>query len=106
MRNPAGGLDDKGQFSGRDRIREFAQMVYKSSWEPGKSGQVNVIASPLISLDGDSASALTYHTLVEGNTEGREIASYGRYHDEPMRCPDGKWRIASRIAEVESINPR
>ena len=106
MRNLEGGFDDKADFTGRDALRQFAQMVYQSIWGPGKSGQVNVITQPLITWNGDTATALTYHTLVKGSTEGREVTSYGRYRDELRRCEDGKWRIASRIAEVESVNPK
>lgn len=106
MRNLEGGFDDRVDFTGRARLRQFAEMVYQSIWGPSRSGQVNVITQPLITLNDDKATALTYHTLVKGDTKGREVTSYGRYRDELMRCADGKWRIASRIAEVESVNPK
>lgn len=106
MRNIEGGLDDKMEFTGRDKFRQFAEMVYQSISAPGKSGQVNVTTQPLIDLAGDMATALTYHTLVKGDTERRVVTSYGRYRDVLTRCADRQRRIASRIAEVERVNPK
>jgi hypothetical protein len=52
MRNLAGGFDDMTSFTGREALRQFAQMVYQSIWGPGKSGQVNVISQPVITRSG------------------------------------------------------
>lgn len=106
-RSLQGGFEpDMVNFTGRDNIRPFAEGVYKHISVPPRSGQVNIISQPAITLDGDDATAMTYSTIVKGDTEGREVTSYGRYQDEFVRCGDGRWRIKVRVSEVESVNPR
>jgi len=105
-RSVEGGFEEMMDFSGAEAFRQFAQSVYQRISMPPKSGQVNVTTQPIITIDGDRATALTYQTIVKGDPEGREVTSYGRYRDELVRSSDGKWRIASRVSEVESVNPK
>jgi ketosteroid isomerase-like protein len=57
-------------------------------------------------VSGDEASATSYSIFVLSGPGGiPALGGFGRYFDELRRCADGKWRITSRLAEVESWNP-
>lgn len=63
------------------------------------------IVDPLIELDlaRGVADVLAYWILLQrddGTSEPR-LAAFGRYRDRLVKL-DGRWRIATRIAEVES----
>lgn len=57
-------------------------------------------------IHGDDAHSQAYVLfVVSGPGSLPALGGFGRYHDEIRRCPDGQWRIASRLAEVEAWNP-
>jgi ketosteroid isomerase-like protein len=54
------------------------------------------LVSPDIRLDGDRATAESYHLSVAASPDGPKIGTMGRYLDVFVRCPDGRWRIRER----------
>ena len=60
---------------------------------------------PRIVLHGDAATCDSYFTRINGTPEGPVLRSLGRYRDELVRCPDGRWRIRKRVTERESLIP-
>lgn len=59
---------------------------------------------PRITLDGDTASSVTYMTRVDRVDGIPLILAFGRYHDSWRRCEDGRWRLRKRQIEVEAQN--
>jgi hypothetical protein len=102
VRRSAGASDAPYEFlmdiSGIEALREW-----NSSFHPEGESQMNIISQPLITIRGEEADAKTYfHRVLERNGQ-REIASHGRYIDRLVRCVDGRWRMADRIAEIGSV---
>ena len=59
-----------------------------------------------VDVRGDEASSSAYVVFViSGPGSLPALGGFGRYHDELRRCPDARWRISSRLAEVEAWNP-
>jgi hypothetical protein len=61
----------------------------------------HLYVEPRITLDGDTATSITYMTRVDVVNGQPEVYAFGRYHDEWRRCDDGRWRLKSRKIEVE-----
>jgi hypothetical protein len=62
----------------------------------------HLLMEPIITIDGDRAESVAYFVRTD-DVEGRPyISTTGRYHDELQRCDDGKWRFASRRANMEA----
>lgn len=61
----------------------------------------HLYVEPRISLDGDSATSITYMTRVDVIGGRPEVYAFGRYHDEWRRCEDGRWRLKRRKIEIE-----
>jgi hypothetical protein len=56
---------------------------------------------PLIEIDGDRATVVSYWLLLKGDAEGHPaIGSFGRYRDVLVQA-DGAWRIKERRTELE-----
>ena len=54
------------------------------------------VIAPSITIDGDCATAETYHLEVMSSPDGPVISSMGRYLDVLLRCADGRWRFQER----------
>jgi hypothetical protein len=79
-------MDQRGIIRGRENLRKSASLVKLH----------HVTANVFIrSIDGDRARG-SAHFVVFAPDDGR-VEHYGRYEDELMRCPDGQWRIVSRV---------
>ena len=65
----------------------------------------HVMIEPMIHIDGDHATASSYFARLNDSPSGPIVRSFGRYLDELRRCPDGRWRLARRVAERESLIP-
>ena len=57
---------------------------------------------PMIQVDGDSATSVSYFARIDAGHAGPFLWSFGRYNDRLVRSADGRWRVAERILEVES----
>lgn len=62
----------------------------------------HVLVEPVIGIDGDRATVVSYFMRVDERDGERVIYAFGRYLDVLVREPDGRWRFARRVAEVES----
>jgi ketosteroid isomerase-like protein len=90
-------------FAGRDALRSmFRDRPPARAWtEPGglllQPGSMHLTGNPLVSVDGDDATAETdMVTLVRG-TDGRaKVTLIARYRDRLHRGHDGRWRLSSR----------
>lgn len=101
---PSGDFDkDMIDISGHEALRQFGERIFRNNSTPPNEGQVNVVSQPLITLNGDEATAWTYQTIVRGASGQREVTSFGRYQDVLVRCGDGRWRLQDRISEVENM---
>jgi hypothetical protein len=79
-------MDERGVIKGRENLRKSASIVKLH----------HLIANVFIrSIEGDRARGSAYF-VVFAPDDGR-VEHYGRYEDELVRCPDGQWRLASRV---------
>jgi SnoaL-like domain len=60
------------------------------------------LAEPLMIVDGGRARVQSMFARLDGYEAGPGICAFGRYTDDLVRCPDGRWRFASRQADIES----
>lgn len=64
---------------------------------------MHCLVEPRVVVTGDEATATSYFLRVDEKGDGREIKCFGRYLDRLVRCPDGRWRLRERIAELGSL---
>jgi len=88
--------------SGRAALAAFAAGFSR----PPAGWHKHLVVEPLIEVEGDSASALSYLAVVREAEDGPVLWVFGRYHDTLVRCRDGRWRFRERVAEVESVDGR
>ena len=98
----AGTADSVRSYDGRDELAAFAAGHTRAPERFHK----HLVADPLISVDGDRATASSYFLRLDEVGGERVVYAFGRYRDELVRCPDGRWRFAVRIAEIESRRAR
>jgi ketosteroid isomerase-like protein len=63
----------------------------------------HVLVEPRVSLSGDTAVVDSYFARLDAGDDGPVLRSFGRYRDRVVRCDDGRWRIAERLTERESV---
>lgn len=68
----------------------------------------HLLIEPLIDIEpgGDTARVTSYFAVLREEDEMPIVWVFGRYRDTLVRCDDGAWRFAERIAEVESADAR
>lgn len=74
-------------IDGKEALRGFA-----SARRPGVG--LHLCANPVISVDGDEATAASYVVVLGGNDDPK-VRLAGRYEDR-LRKVDGQWRFISR----------
>lgn len=68
----------------------------------------HVCSQILVRVEGRTATAESFWVAI--NSTGGEaggqpnIMAFGRYKDQLVACPDGRWRFRERICETESAN--
>ncbi|MFJ9175398.1 nuclear transport factor 2 family protein [Streptomyces sp. NPDC102360] len=62
----------------------------------------HLVGDPIVEVEGDLATASSYLTRIDHGETGPYFWSFGRYLDTFRRCDDGKWRVTTRVIEVES----
>jgi SnoaL-like domain len=98
----AGTTDSVRSYDGRDELAAFAAGHTRAPERFHK----HLVADPLIAVDGDRATVASYFLRLDDVGGERVVYAFGRYRDELVRCADGRWRFAVRIAEVESRRAR
>jgi ketosteroid isomerase-like protein len=65
----------------------------------------HVTVNPAVSCDGDTATATSYFLRVDAAPASGPavVLASGRYVDDLVRAPGGRWRIRSRRCEVENL---
>lgn len=89
-------------YDGRDELAAFAASHTRAPERFHK----HLVADPVIAVDGDRATSVSYFLRLDDLDGERVVYAFGRYLDELVRCADGRWRFAVRIAEVESRSAR
>jgi len=89
-------------YDGRDELAAFAARHTRAPERFHK----HLVVDPVIAVDGDRATAVSYFIRLDDVDGEPVVYAFGRYRDELVRCGDGRWRFAVRIAEVESRHPR
>jgi hypothetical protein len=89
-------------YDGRDELAAFAAAHTRAPERFHK----HLVADPVIAVDGDRATVVSYFLRLDDVDGERVVYAFGRYLDELVRCADGRWRFAVRIAEVESRRSR
>jgi len=83
--------------AGRDELTGFA-----TSRPPAAVPSKHFTSQLTIDLDGDAAICRSYFAILRDVDGDPALGFYGRYDDELVRGDDGRWRIASRVANGES----
>lgn len=65
----------------------------------------HLLVEPLVEVDGDTATCVSYLAVLMEHENQPLLRVFGRYRDRLVRCPDGRWRFAERVADVESMRP-
>lgn len=89
--------DERGVVTGHDNLRKLASLALDAHHV---STNIRIRF-----IDADRAEGCAYFVVFTPD-EGR-VEHYGRYEDELVRCPDGRWRMKSRkdIAIYERDHP-
>jgi 3-phenylpropionate/cinnamic acid dioxygenase small subunit len=89
-----------GRYAGREQLREFIEAQSR----PPEGRHKHVVSQTRITLEGDTATAVSYLIRVDDAGGRLWLYSMGRYVDKLVRSSDGRWRIAERIVELEAVN--
>jgi len=88
------------RYEGRQKLHE---MVAEHT-RPPVAYHKHLIAEPVIDVEGDTAKVDTYFARLDSPDDGGDavVTAIGRYRDEFVRSPDGRWRIRIRLAEIQN----
>ncbi len=99
---PAPGASPGGQPTKPVVGRAALEKFYDN--RPGRDiSPKHVTVNSLIDVDGDQASAESVIVFFLEREGVPELVSTGRYMDKLKRCADGKWRIAERVAQMDTL---
>jgi uncharacterized protein (TIGR02246 family) len=84
--------DGDRRVEGRAALRAFARDF-------SLRGTCHWVNNLIVEVDGDDATLVCDHLLVQAREGGSEILLAGT-HDDRLRRADGRWRFASRRLEV------
>ncbi len=82
---------------GRTTIKAFIEAA-----QPPERRGKHLCASPVVDVDGDTATAVTDFAFLAPTDGGFAVTSAGRYHDRLVRAVDGphRWVFAERRIEL------
>jgi ketosteroid isomerase-like protein len=86
------------ELAGREQLTAWFEE-HEARVPAGKASQV--LAQPRVVVDGDTAEARSFFVVIHNIDGAPTLFSTGRFHDRLERCPDGRWRIASRAGVGE-----
>ena len=94
------GAKPSRRFEGRDALAGFVAAHSRAPQRWHK----HLLFEPMVEVDGDRASARSYFARLDADDNGVPfVRAFGRYLDELVRGPDGRWRFTERVAEVEAV---
>ena len=94
------GAKPSRRYEGRD---DLAAFIAAHSRAPHRWHK-HLLSEPLVTVDGDRARARSYFARLDADNDGTPfVKAFGRYLDELVRGPDGRWRFVQRVAEVEAV---
>lgn len=91
-----------GRYQGRDALTQF---IGRSAKPPAKYRK-HLLIEPRISIQGNRATAVSYYASLHEERGAPFLRAFGRYLDQFVKCPDGKWRFQERVDELEAWMPR
>jgi uncharacterized protein (TIGR02246 family) len=85
-------------YQGRAAIAAVWSRLTKTD----RPATLHLLVNPLITVNGDTADAVSGWTMVERSGEhGRPVVALaGRYHDTLVRGEDARWRFSSRRVQT------
>ena len=92
--------DEPGRrHEGRDQLARFVARHTR----PPDRWHKHLLIEPRVTVEGDRATVRSYFARLDATGEGTPVVhAFGRYLDELIREPDGRWRFTQRVAEVEA----
>jgi hypothetical protein len=90
---------------GRHAGRQALQAFIAAQSRPPERWHKHVVSQTRVVLEGDAATAVSYLIRIDESGDVLRLYSMGRYRDRLIRSTDGRWRIAERIVEMESVSP-
>ena len=90
------------EFRGHEELAKY----YEDHTHAPDAWHKHVTTNPSISIDGDTATTVSYFLRVDASESDAGpafVLASGRYVDEFARGADGVWRIRSRRCEVENL---
>lgn len=98
----AGGVARPRRCEGHEELAAFAAAHTRrpDAWHQ------HLLASPRVDVDVDGGAAVAESCFVrlDAGPSGPRITAFGRYHDRLVRGDDGRWRLISRVAEVDGAH--
>jgi ketosteroid isomerase-like protein len=87
--------------------REAIVAGLTGKWAAIRPEQRRHVATNLVVLEQTDATAraMSYLVLVSTSSGSPVVLSTGRYDDELVKGPDGRWRIRLRVARPDSTVP-
>jgi SnoaL-like domain len=67
----------------------------------GGTGSIHLITSPIVTLDGDQASARVMWTVVNRAEDGTPVVGMVGHHEDDLVREGGRWRFRRRRGFVE-----
>jgi hypothetical protein len=96
-------LEQEGSFSyrGHDELTVY----FDGHTHAPAAYHKHVTVNPVVVCDGDTATATSYFLRVDAAPESGPaiVLASGRYLDQFVRDPGGRWLITSRRCEVENL---
>jgi hypothetical protein len=86
------------RYAGVSELRAFIE----THSSPPQAHHKHLYVDPDIEIEGGEARASAYFVHLIDRVARPAMISYGRYLDLLRYCPDERWRIAKRIAEVQA----
>jgi hypothetical protein len=85
--------------TGREELKTFVA----GHTRPPAAYHKHFVADSMIEINDDTAHVDSYFARVDADADGGPafVVAMGAYRDDLVRCPDGKWRIRVRRAELE-----
>lgn len=90
-----------GRLEGLSEIRRG----FRSHTHAPEKLHKHLLVEPLIELDGGRAAVTSMFVRVDLQGSEPIVHSFGRYHDQLVRCDDGRWRFTHRTPVLEALHP-